>query len=154
MQLVSRGIGKASRWEAALRATSHMSQEPWPCNDEDPRLSSKGCTMSVGKTILCSHRSSSTMWNDHVAGLLHILLAEKRGEGLFQYSMSQTISIWENYLVVFVYLGISPYNLLWNLSFLEKQNCGTLNSMYIIVVLTFRAWHVELPRIVGGWIGR
>ena len=28
-----------------LRATSHMSQEPWPCNGEDPWLSSKGHTM-------------------------------------------------------------------------------------------------------------
>ena len=39
---------------------------------------------------------------DHVAGPLHILLVEKRGEDLLLYDMSQTLSIWEKYLVVFV----------------------------------------------------
>ena len=38
-----------------IRATSHTSQQPWPCNGEDPWLSSKGCTMGVGKVILGSH---------------------------------------------------------------------------------------------------
>ena len=33
-----------------LRATSHMSQEPRPCNGEDPWLSSKVHTMGVGKS--------------------------------------------------------------------------------------------------------
>ena len=42
---------------------------------------------------------------DHVAGPLHILLAEKR-EDLVLYNMSQTLPIWENYLVVFVCIGI------------------------------------------------
>ena len=35
---------------------------------------------------------------DHVAGPLHILLAEKRGG--IEYNMSQTLQIWEYYLVV------------------------------------------------------
>ena len=42
---------------------------------------------------------------DHVAGPLHILLV-RRKEDLVQYNMSQTLFIWENYLVVFVCLGI------------------------------------------------
>ena len=42
-----------------LRATSHRSQEPRPCNGEDPWLSSKGCIMGVGKVVLCSHGPSS-----------------------------------------------------------------------------------------------
>ena len=42
-----------------LRATSQTSQEPWPCNGEDPWLSSKGRTMGVGKATLGSHGTSS-----------------------------------------------------------------------------------------------
>ena len=64
-----------------LRATLHMSQEPWPYNCEEPWLSSKGCTMGDKKVILGSHGPSSIVWseNGHVAGPLHILLAEKEG---------------------------------------------------------------------------
>ena len=64
-----------------LKATSHTSQEPWPCDGEDPWLSSKGNTMGVGKAVLGSHGPSSLVWseNDHFAGPLHILLAEKEG---------------------------------------------------------------------------
>ena len=48
-----------------LRATSHMSQEPWPCNGKDSWLSSKGHTMAVGKAHLGSHRSSSIAWSEN-----------------------------------------------------------------------------------------
>ena len=54
-----------------LRATSQMSQEPWPCHGEDPWLSSKGRTMGVGKAVLGSHKPSNivkwewTMLPDH-----------------------------------------------------------------------------------------
>ena len=51
--------------EVALRATSHMSQEPCPCNGEDPCLSSKGRTMGVGKGILCSLGPSSIVWSEN-----------------------------------------------------------------------------------------
>ena len=52
-------------WLVTLRATSHMSQEPWPCNGEDPWLSSKGRTMGVGIAVLCSHMPSSTVWSEN-----------------------------------------------------------------------------------------
>ena len=45
-----------------LRATSHTSQELWPCHGEDQRPY-HGCEVRM----------------DHVAGPLHILLAEKEG---------------------------------------------------------------------------
>jgi hypothetical protein len=48
-----------------LRATSHMSQEPWPCNGEDPWLSSKGRTMGVGKAVICSLGPSSIVWSEN-----------------------------------------------------------------------------------------
>ena len=48
-----------------VKATSHMSQEPWPCNGEDPWLSSKGRTMGVGKAVLCSHGPSSIVWSEN-----------------------------------------------------------------------------------------
>ena len=43
--------------EVVIRATSHMSQEPWPCNGEDPWLSSKA--------IICSHGPSSIVWSEN-----------------------------------------------------------------------------------------
>ena len=91
--------------EVALRVSSHTRQEPWPCNGEDPWLSSKGCTMDVGKAVLCSLGPSKhsvkwewTMLRDH-----YIFVGEKRGDNSVHYNMSQTLSIWENYLVMFVY---------------------------------------------------
>ena len=48
-----------------LRATSDMSQKLWPCHGEDPWLSSKGRTMGVEKTVLCSHGSSSIVWSEN-----------------------------------------------------------------------------------------
>ena len=90
------------------RATSHMSQEPWPCNGEDPRLSSKGRTMGVGKAISCSHMPSSIVWSENgpCCGTIAYFVGGKRGEELVQYNMFQILSLWEIYLVVFVCLGI------------------------------------------------
>ena len=48
-----------------LRATSHMTQEPWPCNSEDPWFSSKGHIMGVGNVVLCSDGSSSIVWSEN-----------------------------------------------------------------------------------------
>ena len=62
---------------------------------------------------------------DHVARLLHVLLAGKRGEDLVWYNMSRTLSIWENH-----YGGVClswnlcwtlPCNLSYNLSCWEKM---------------------------------
>ena len=77
-----------------LRATSHMSQEPWPCNGEDPWLSSKGRTMGVGKAVLCSHGPSSIVWSENgpYCGTIAYFVGEKRGEDLVYYNMSQTLS--------------------------------------------------------------
>jgi hypothetical protein len=86
------------------RVTSHMSQEPWPCNGEDPWLSSKGRTMGVGKAVLCSRGSSSTVWSESgpCCRTIAYFVGNKRGEGLVQYNMSQTLPIQGNYLVVLV----------------------------------------------------
>ena len=75
------GHGSRFMCEAALRATSHMSQELWPCDGEDPWLSSKGRTMGVGKTVICSHMPSSIVWSENgpCCKPLHILLVEKEG---------------------------------------------------------------------------
>ena len=95
-----------------LRATSHTSQEPWPYNGEDPWFSSKGHTMGVGKAVLGSHRTSSIVWSENgpCCGPIAYFVGGKRGEDLVSYNMSQTLPIWENYLVVFVnpriYFGI------------------------------------------------
>ena len=117
----------------SIRATSHMSQEPWPWNGEGPWLSSKGRTMGVGKAVLCSHGLSSILWSENgpCCGIVACFVDGKRGEDLVQYNMSQTLSIWENYLVVFVCPGICPtiyptlchartnqaYNYMWYLVF-------------------------------------
>ena len=84
-----------------------MSQEPWPCNGEDPWLSSKGRTMGVGKAVLCSHRPSSIVWSENgpCCRTIVYFVGGKRGEDLVWCNMSQTLSSWENHLVVFVCLG-------------------------------------------------
>ena len=76
-------LGKQSSVTATqLRATSHMSQEPWPCNGEDHLLSSKGRTMCVGKAVLCSHGPSSIVWSENgpCCGTIAYFIGEKRGE--------------------------------------------------------------------------
>ena len=87
-----------------LRATSHTSQEPWPCNGEDPWLSTKGRTMGVGKVILGVHGPSSIVWSENgpCCGTIAYFVGGKRGEDLVSYNMSQTLPIRENYLVVFI----------------------------------------------------
>ena len=64
-----------------LRATSHMSWEPWPCNGEDLWLSSKCYTMGVGKLfyVVTGPQAWCEVRMDHVVGPLHALLAEKEG---------------------------------------------------------------------------
>jgi hypothetical protein len=88
----------------------HFTHEPWPCNGEDPWLSSKGRTLGVGKVVLCSHGPSSIVWSENgpCCGTIAYFGGGKRGEGLVEHSMSQTLSIWENNLVVFVCLGTCP----------------------------------------------
>ena len=65
---------------SSLRANSHMSQEPWSCNGEDPWLSSKGCTMGVGKAALCNHGPSSIVWSENgpCCGNIACLVGRKR----------------------------------------------------------------------------
>jgi hypothetical protein len=64
-----------------LRATSHMSQEPWSCNGEDPWLSSKGHTMCVGKAVICGHGPSSIVWSENgpCCGTIAYFVGGKRG---------------------------------------------------------------------------
>ena len=81
-----------------------MSQEPWPCNGEDPWLSSKGHTIGVGKAVLGRHGTSSIVWSENGPcwGTIAYFVGGKRGEDLVSYNMSQTLPIQENYLVVFI----------------------------------------------------
>ena len=81
---------------------------PWPCNGEDPWLSSKGCTTGVGKAVLGSHGTSSTVWSDNgpCCGTIAYFVGGKRGKDLVSYNMYQTLTIWEDYLVVFANPGI------------------------------------------------
>ena len=46
-----------------VRATSHMSQWPWPWNGEGPWLLSNSGTMGIGLSILCGDSSSNIVWN-------------------------------------------------------------------------------------------
>ena len=64
-----------------LRATSHTSQEPWPCNGEDPWLSTKGRTMGVGKVVLGSHGPSIIVWSENgpCCGTVAYFVGRKRG---------------------------------------------------------------------------
>ena len=83
---------KRTRSSLGFRATSHMSQEPWPCNyGEDPWLPSKGCTMGVGKVVLCSQGPSSIVWssNGPCCSTIQYFVDGKRWEDLVQYNMSQ-----------------------------------------------------------------
>ena len=51
--------------------------------------------MGVGKAVLLvtSPQAKCEVRMDHVAGPLHVLLPERRGEGLIYYNVSQTLSI-------------------------------------------------------------
>ena len=87
-----------------MRATSHMSQEPWPCNGEDFWLSSKGRTTRVGKAVLCRHGPSSIVWSENGPCYMTIayFVGGKKGEAFVLYNTPQTLSLWEKYLVMFV----------------------------------------------------
>jgi hypothetical protein len=89
----------------------------------DPWLSTKGRTMGIGKAVSCSHGPSSIVWSENgpCCRIIAYFVGGKRGEDLVHYNMSHTLSIWENYLVVFVCFGICygiyiSCNLSWNLS--------------------------------------
>ena len=64
--------------------------------------------MGVGKAVLGSHGTLSIVWseNEPCCGTIAYFVGGKRGEDLVQYDMSQSVPIWENYLVVFVDHGI------------------------------------------------
>jgi hypothetical protein len=86
----------------------HTWAKPGPCNGEDPFLSSNGRTMGVGKAILCSHGPSSIVWSENgsCCGTIAYFVGGKRGHDLVQNNMSRTLSIWDNYFVMFVCRGI------------------------------------------------
>jgi hypothetical protein len=78
-----------------VRATSHMSQEPWPCNGEDPWLSSKGRTMSVGKAVIGSLGPSSIVWSENgpcCGTIAYFVGRKKRGEFDLIYYVSKFIN--------------------------------------------------------------
>ena len=92
-----------------VRSTSHMSQEPWPCNGEDPWLSSKGRTMGVGKVVLCSHGSSSIIvWSENGPCCRSIAYSVGKKEG----------RIWFN----LIYLKLYQFKRItwWRLSILKS----------------------------------
>jgi hypothetical protein len=91
-----------------LRATSHMSQEHWPCNGEDPWLSSKGRTMGVGKALLCSHGPSSIVWSENgpCCGTITYFVGGKEGR------------IWFNTICLKLYQF--KRNIWWCLSVMES----------------------------------
>ena len=64
-----------------VRATSHMSQEPWHYNGENPWLSSKRRTMGVGIAVLGSHQPSSIVWSENspCCGTIAYFVGRKRG---------------------------------------------------------------------------
>ena len=80
-----------------LRATSHTSQEPWPCNGEDPWLSSKGRTMGVGKVVLGSHGPSSIFWseNEPLYGTIAYFVRRKEGRIWFNIIFSNSTNLRE-----------------------------------------------------------
>ena len=66
-----------------------------PCKGEDPWLSSIGRTMGVGKAVLCSHGLSSIVGSENgpCCGTIVYFVGGKRGDGLVEYNMSQTLTI-------------------------------------------------------------
>ena len=66
--------------------------------------------MGVGKVVLGSHGPSSMVWSENgpCCETIAYFVGGIRGEDLVSYDISQTLSFWENYLVVFVCLGFFP----------------------------------------------
>ena len=101
-----------------MRATSHMSQEAWPCNGEDPWLSFKGRTMGVGKaTVFCSHGSSSIVWSENgpCCRTIAYFVGGKRGENLVNIICLKLYPfkkiIWWVFICFGIYLGTYPWNM-------------------------------------------
>jgi hypothetical protein len=88
-------------------ATSHMSQEPWPCNGEDFWLIQRpyhGCwetRIMWSRALKHSVKWKWTILQDHI-----VYFVGGKREDLVQYDIFQTLSIWEDYLVAFVCPGI------------------------------------------------
>ena len=83
LQMLPQTLAPNIRGEPVFRATSHMSQEPWPCNGENPWLSAKRRTMCVGKAVICSHGSSSIVWSENgpCCGTIAYLIGGKNRGG-------------------------------------------------------------------------
>ena len=94
-----------------LRATSHTSQEPWPCNAEDPLTLIQRPYHGCWDSRLGSHGTSSIAWsgNGPCCGTIAYFVGGKRGEDLISYNMSRTLPIWENYLVVSLFFNPGFY---------------------------------------------
>ena len=98
-----------------FRATSHMSQGPWPCNGEDPWLSSKGCTTGVGKAVLCSYGPSSIVWSENgpcCRIFSYFVGGKKRGGFGLIYYVSNSINLRESLGGVCL-----SRNMFWNMSY-------------------------------------
>ena len=98
-----------------VRATSHTSQELWPCNGADPWLSSKGHTISVGKVVLGMYTDLQAQCEVRM-DLVAYFVGGKRGEGLVNiiclklYQFERT-TWWCLWVVEFVMESILEYAL-------------------------------------------
>ena len=85
--------------QITLKASLHMGQEPWPCNGEDPWLSSEGRTMGVGKTVVCSHGPSRIVWSENgpcCGTTAYFGWRKKRGWFALTYYVSNSINLRES----------------------------------------------------------
>jgi hypothetical protein len=124
----SRALGVM--WGTTLRATSHMSQEPWPCNGEDLWLSSKGRTMGVGKAIICNHGPSSIVWSENgpCCGTIAYLVGGKEVRIWFNIISFNFINLREifggvcqSWNILWNIIWNLPWNMSWNLSCWKKN---------------------------------
>ena len=82
-----------------------MSQEPGPCNGEDPRLSSKGRTVGVGKAVFSSQGSSSIVRSENGSCceiIAYFCWRKKEKNIRFNIICLKLYQFEENYLVLFV----------------------------------------------------
>ena len=119
-----------------------MSQEPWPCNGEDPWLSSKGHTMCVGKAIICSLGPSRIVWSENgpCCGTIAYFVGGKEGR------------IWSNIICLKLYQ--LKRILWWCLSFLESVMEAALQyvmkSILLEKILT-KSWSPGIFVIPTSW---